>query len=91
MAQLYRRPGEYDPDIMKILEGLTIQTTRMTVETLAFNDILPGMIADEDILAENGALIISKGQEITWPVLQELQNYISQIGIREPIRVRVPK
>lgn len=89
MAQLYLRQGEYDPDILKMLDTIEVQTDRMKVEALAFDDILPGMVADEDIVAENGSLIIPKGQEITWAVLQELQNYISHIGIREPIRVKM--
>jgi hypothetical protein len=56
---------------------------------LDFEDIVPGMIADEDILAKNGAVIIPRGQEITWSVIQGLTNFLEHIGIREPIRIRV--
>ena len=49
----------------------------------------PGMIAEEDVIAKNGALIIPKGQEITWPIIKGLQNFLKHIGIQEPILVRV--
>jgi hypothetical protein len=47
------------------------------------------MIAEEDILAKNGTLLTPKGQEITWPVLRGLLNFSKQVGVREPIRVRI--
>jgi len=47
------------------------------------------MIAEEDIVAKNGILLTPKGQEITWPVLQGLLNFSKQVGVREPIRVRL--
>jgi hypothetical protein len=45
------------------------------------------MRAAEDVYAKNGTLIIAKGQEITWSVIQGLENFIKHIGIKEPIRV----
>jgi len=44
------------------------------------------MVAVEDVFAKNGAMLIPKGQEITWPVIQSLMNFEKQIGIVEPIR-----
>lgn len=89
LRTLELRPGMYNPKILKILAEDEIVTERVRIEILNFEDIIPGMIADEDILAKNGALIIPRGQEITWPVIQGLSNYLEHIGIRDPIRVRV--
>ncbi|EKD33842.1 MAG: Response regulator receiver protein [uncultured bacterium] len=91
LRTLEHRPGMYNPKILKILAEDEIVTERVRIEILNFEDIIPGMIADEDILAKNGALIIPRGQEITWPVIQGLTNYLEHIGIRDPIRVRVPE
>ena len=89
LRTLEHRLGMYNPKILKILAEDEIVTERVRIEILNFEDIIPGMIADEDILAKNGELIIPRGQEITWPVIQGLSNYLEHIGIRDPIRVRV--
>jgi response regulator RpfG family c-di-GMP phosphodiesterase len=83
------RQGVYNPEIVKILAENETATERVRIITMNFEDIVPGMIADEDILAKNGAVIIPRGQEITWSVIQGLTNFLEHIGIREPIRVRV--
>jgi len=44
---------------------------------------------EQDIMDLNGVLIIPKGQEVTWSLLQGLKNFSHQVGIQEPILVRV--
>ncbi len=83
------RQGAYNPEILRILTDKEVATERVRIVTLNFEDIIPGMVADEDILAKNGALIIPRGQEITWSVIQGLTNFLEHLGIRDPIRVRV--
>ncbi|MFH0784469.1 MAG: HD domain-containing phosphohydrolase [Pseudomonadota bacterium] len=81
--------GVYNPEILKILAEDEVATKRVRIVTLNFEDIIPGMVADEDILAKNGAIIIPRGQEITWSAIQGLNNFLEHIGIRNPIRVRL--
>jgi len=81
--------GVYNPEILKILAEIEAATERVRIVTLNFEDIVPGMIADEDILAKNGAVIIPRGQEITWSVIQGLTNFLEHIGIKDSIRVRL--
>ncbi len=91
MGQLYRRGREFHPDILEALADMPMKSAQSVVVSVAFDDILPGMVADEDICAKNGTLIIPRGQEVSWPVLQELENFISHIGIKQPVRMRVPR
>ncbi len=88
IKEMQKQKGVYNSDILSILLEKKIHEEPLKIISLNFEDILPGMIADEDILAGNGALIIPRGQEITWSVIQELTNYINHIGIKDPIRVR---
>lgn len=83
-----KRDGRYNPDILDILEKNKPKAVHATVRNLSFKDVIPGMIAVEDVFAKNGAMLIPKGHEITWPVIQSLTNFEKQIGIVEPIRVR---
>jgi response regulator RpfG family c-di-GMP phosphodiesterase len=89
IQRMEARQGVYNPEIVKILAENETATERARIIAMDFEDIVPGMIADEDILAKNGAIIIPRGQEITWSVIQGLTNFLEHIGIKEPIRVRV--
>lgn len=88
ISQLYRQQGSYNPKVVEALSRQEVTPSRRrSIRSLTFDDLVPGMTAAEDITTVNGTLVIGKGQEITWPVLQELQNYLKYMGIREPIRV----
>ena len=81
--------GEYNPDVLKLLGNVKIQEKHASIVSLRIQDISVGMIAEENIHAKNGILLAPKGQEITWPVLQGLLNFSRQVGVREPVLVRV--
>lgn len=53
-------------------------------------DLRPKMILDEDIRAKNGLLVIARGQEITYSVMEILTRYANGVGLKEPFRVLVP-
>lgn len=88
LGRLYRHQGDYNPDVLAMIgqyEFLHRDSRQMN--SLTFDELVPGMTAAEDVYAKNGTLIIAKGQEITWSVIQGLENFIKHIGIKEPIRV----
>ncbi len=60
------------------------------VRAVSIKDLIPGMIFDEEVAAENGVLLVSRGQEVTRPLAIRLLNFDQGIGIKQPIRVRVP-
>ena len=87
--KLVAEKGVYNPEILKILNNVQIDDDQVRTLSLRVTDISIGMRAEEDIVAKNGILLTPKGQEITWPVLQGLLNFSKQVGVREPIRVRI--
>ncbi len=89
LTRLKKRPGVYNPKVLEFLATMKVQTEKTKIISVKFHDIIPGMVAEDDVFAKNGTLIIPKGQEITWPVIQGLSNFVKHIGIREPIRVRI--
>ncbi len=88
LKHMRKRAGRYNPDILGLLEKHKPKEVHATIKNLSFKDIIPGMIAVEDVFAKNGTMLIPKNQEITWPVIQSLTNFEKHIGIIEPIRVR---
>ena len=86
IVRLQARKGTYNPDVLAVLGDIPFQDNIRHV-SLAIEDITVGMIAGEDITAKNGALILPKGQKITWSSLQGLYNFNRKVGIVEPVKV----
>ena len=87
IRQMRKNEDKYNPDILNLLERYKPKHVCAAIKNLSFKEIIPGMIAVEDVFAKNGAMLIPKGQEITWSVIQSLTNFNKQVGIVEPIRV----
>ncbi|MBU1567425.1 MAG: response regulator [Proteobacteria bacterium] len=81
----------YNPELLKILSGLKLEAEHEKVISVPVRGISVGMITEQNIIASNGVLIIPKGQEVTWALLQGLKNFSQQVEIKEPILVRVKK
>lgn len=79
----------YNPDILDHMAGIKLVSEQRKIVSVDVKDIAIGMVAEQNIIAKNGALITPKGQEVTWPVLQGLKNFAKQVGVQEPIRVRL--
>lgn len=77
----------YNTNIIDILEKQKPQRIQTSVSHLSFKDVVPGMIAGEDVFAKNGTLLVPKNQEISRSILQSLINFKKHIGVQEPICV----
>jgi response regulator RpfG family c-di-GMP phosphodiesterase len=88
IVELQAQQGTYNPNVLQALTGVPFRDHTHTL-SLAVADITVGMIAEEDIAAKNGALILPKGRKITWSSLQGLYNFNRKVGIIEPIKVRI--
>ncbi|OGR19612.1 MAG: histidine kinase [Desulfobacterales bacterium GWB2_56_26] len=89
LAHLESQPGEYNPELLKILTGIKLGPENERVVAVELRDMSAGMIVEQDIEALNGVLIAPKGQEVTWSLIKGLKNFAQQVGVKEPILVRV--
>ena len=89
IARMRSSEDAYNPDIIDQLSSLPVRA-QSDIRTLAIEDVGIGMIAEEDIIAKNGTLVLPKGQKITWAALQGLLNFKRKVGILEPVRVSLP-
>jgi len=88
IQDMRKKSGKYNAIILDLIAKYKPKNMHATVRNISFKEVIPGMVAVEDVFAQNGAMLIPKGQEITWPIIQSLMNFEKQIGIVEPIRVR---
>ncbi|MBU1986714.1 MAG: two-component system response regulator, partial [Proteobacteria bacterium] len=90
LKKMRKMRGVYNPEMLNALEGLRLRSEQGKVVNLRVKDIQTGMVAEEDVFANNGVLVIPRGQVVTWPILQGLDNFSKQVGIQEPICMRMP-
>lgn len=88
LKRLKRLEGHYGPEILALLLQIQPVESAIEVRNVTFREIVPGMVADEDVIAKNGALLVPKDQRISWAIIESLTNFNEHVGIEEPIRVR---
>jgi len=89
LLRMRKMQGMYNQEILDILEGIKLKVEEGKIVNLKVKDIQTGMVAEEDVFANNGVLVIPRGQVVTWPILQGLENFSKQVGIQEPLCVRI--
>ncbi len=87
--ELVCKKEEYNPNILKLLENLKTACNNYKIQSIKVSQLNIGMILRRDVIAKNGLLIASKGQEVTFSVKTRLLNFAKTIGIEEPIDVIV--
>jgi len=75
--------------ILATLEDVDVALPDTQPESVSVRDLRIGMIFAQDVCANNEALLVARGQEVTMPVLERLRRFAKTIGIVEPIRVLV--
>lgn len=90
LARLGKREGLYDPKVLHAIEMALGVKQRYEVVSLGVAKLKGGMILGEDVTTEQGKLLISKGQEVSRPLIERLKNVAELARIKEPFRVFVP-
>lgn len=89
LAVLRARGNEYNTKLISALDSLELEELDRALKMVKVKELNTGMVADEDIEAQNGLLLVPKGQEITYPVIERLRNFSRHTGVLEPFRVLV--
>jgi response regulator RpfG family c-di-GMP phosphodiesterase len=90
LEHLLYRTGWYDPGVLDALGRLLAEETLLVPRSLRIGQLECGMVLDEDVIDRHGRLLVSKGQEITEPILRRLDNFALSGSIPERVRVLVP-
>jgi response regulator RpfG family c-di-GMP phosphodiesterase len=85
------RGEHYDDRILTALASLELEDAEMPLRVVNLDELVPGMIVDQDVRARNQVLLVTRGQEITATTVARLQGFAASIGVEEPIRVRCPR
>jgi len=88
IAELRKHSEWYDPDVLAALRIVGTEES-FDVQEVGAKDLRTYMIVAEDVTTVDGALLVSKGQEVTPALRQRLTNFERNGRLEAPIRVLV--
>ena len=86
---LGRRPGHYDPVVLRALEAVLVMERGYQVRVVTARELEDSMILDQDLFTSDGRLLIARGYQVSQTMRERLKHWAQSPGIREPIRVHV--
>jgi len=85
-ARLLDQP-DLDPLLVRTLTDVDSARHTQVERTVPLASLRTGMILDEDLLGENGVLVMARGQDVTAAMLARMARMASTAWLRTPIRV----
>lgn len=79
--------GEYNPEILRIIDQISIPYFEKVVRILKAINLSPGMVLAEDVISRNGTLIVCKGKELTELFVSRLRHFVQQSMIPNSFRI----
>ncbi|MDX1926070.1 MAG: response regulator [Pirellulaceae bacterium] len=80
--------GKYNPKLLESFTAMVLGNVESKLVHVA--ELSERMILDENILTRNGDILITKGHELTTPLIHRLRAFEQgAAGVRQPFRVRV--
>jgi CheY-like chemotaxis protein len=87
---LSRQNQAFNPEFFRALVTLDPNSEEGEIKRCRLKDLTPGMIIQQEIRNHEGALIVSKGQEATAPLLLKLKNLLARGVIGADLMVSMP-
>ncbi len=81
---------KYDPELMYYLEGMLGLEARYEIKTLALADLEPGMILHQDVVSDQGAMLLRKSVELNKDNIDRIHLFAKQVGVASELTVLVP-
>ena len=88
IAELRKHSEWYDPDVLTALAIIGIEES-FEIQEVGAKDLRTYMIVADDVISTDGALLVSKGQDVTPVLRQRLRNFERNGRLESPIRVLV--
>ena len=82
--------GRHDPALLQKLATLRGAAPASPIRFVRVRELPLHAILEDDVCTTSGALIVPKGREITWVLMERLRTFAGTMSLVEPIRVRVP-
>jgi response regulator RpfG family c-di-GMP phosphodiesterase len=89
IAALQADTGAYDPAVLDALARChAITDVPGPPREISTEELTPGQVIFDDVLTSDGVLLISRGTEVTDPLILRLENYVAQGRVEDRLRIR---
>jgi response regulator RpfG family c-di-GMP phosphodiesterase len=89
VVALLQQPDIYG--IVAALQDMELEEAEAVAQLLTVRDLYPGMVLDENIRTKTGLLVIARGHEVTYAMMERLRSYAKRVPLVEPFRVLIPR
>jgi ActR/RegA family two-component response regulator len=79
-----------NPEFLKALMSLDANAEEENIRRCRIQDLVAGMIIQQEVRTAEGTLLVSKGQEVTAPLLLKLKNFHARRSIGADVDVSMP-
>ena len=90
VEDLLKHPDEYNPLIALTMRELKMERKERRIKLVGVEDLTIDMAIAEDVWTTTGLLLLPKGQDITYLLLERLKNFSRQGVVPDKIRVLAP-
>jgi response regulator RpfG family c-di-GMP phosphodiesterase len=87
MLELSERTGWYDPQVLSALENVIGLEGSFEAQDVDLKQLTTQMILAEDVITNDGTLLVTKGQEVTASLKQRLLNFAQNGRVADSVRV----
>jgi FixJ family two-component response regulator len=87
---LSRQNKNFSPEFFHALVELDPNAEEGEIRKCRIEELSPGMIIQQEVRTSEGALLVSKGQEVTSPLLFKLKNFHARRAVTGNITVSMP-
>jgi FixJ family two-component response regulator len=88
---LTRQNPNFNPQFFEALVTLDPNADEGGTRRCLIDDLVPGMIIQEELRTHDGSLLVSRGHEVTPAVVFKLKNYHSRKAITASVTISMPK
>jgi len=87
---LGRQNTDFSPEFFQNLVALDPNAEDGEILRSRIDELAPGMIIQQEVRAQDGTLLVSKGQEVTPTVISKLKNFHARRAIASSVAVSMP-
>ena len=87
---LARQNRDFSSEFFEALVTLDPNAEEAGIRRCRIEELTPGMIIQQEVRTYAGTLLVSKGQEVTSPLLAKLKNYHSKSTIPADLTISMP-
>ena len=90
-AELHLRLSEFGKELLDALKDIPPESgPAMRMQKISVLRLAPGMILHQELRSKTGLLLVTKGQDVTYPLIMRLENYLRSGAIDPEIIVLTP-